>query len=360
MAKGLARMMKDCGAEPHVHYDGIAQLMRPQSINFSSVRSLAGSTGRLFGNRRKFSAFVDRLRGTDLIVVVSHVPSSFSPSLIPNVEVLRRLMPDVPIVNYDLVYLPSLDSWSRSILRNEKTGLSTEDLKIFAKGKFGMERYDWYLMASVGGYIPLSARQHPMSLIGIDIDDGRLYPEQHGEFQVLVDFPQLRGKYPQFREVQMEAIRLAGVKHEQLQGKYTRDEMLAVYRRSGALMLGHAESFGLPICEAQACGCLIFTPDPHWPTAHWLGRDYMSKRAPTFTENFVVYENDPALLAAELKKAAANFNPERVRARFLEQQPELFRGDRAALSDFLGKVKSGEVHSTLHPEHRNVGREKTA
>ncbi len=231
---------------------------------------------------------------------------------------------------------------------------------MFKRGKFGMERFDWYLMVSVGGYIPLAPRQHPMSIIGIDLNDDRLYPDQRGEFQVLVDFPQTRGKYPQFREVQLEAIRIAGVKHEQLEGSYTRDEMLAVYRRSSALLLAHSESFGLPICEAQACGCLIFTADPHWPTAHWLGRNYTAKRSPSFSSNFIVYENDPLVLAERLKEAAAAFDPDRVRATFLEHQPELYYGDRAELAKFLEKVRSGEVHSRLHSAHRDVGREKAA
>ena len=297
-----------------------------------------------------------RMSTADLIIVVSHVPASFSVSALPNVETLRARLPHVPIVNYDLVYLPTLDSWARVILKNEKTKLSADDLRILEKGTFGLERYDWYLLASVGTYVPLPPGDHPYSQIGLDLDDGRLYPDQQGEFEVLVDFEQARGHFPKFREIQLEAIRIAGVKHRVLEGSYTRDEMLAIFRRSGALMLAPSESFGLPICEMQACGALIFTPDINWTTAHWLGRDYHSVREPTVSSNFVVYENDPELLAERLKLAASNFNPEQVRKTFIEGQPEMFLGDRTELADFLSKVQSGEVHSRLHPSHRSIGR----
>jgi len=349
-------MLADCGAQPRVHYDGITQLMRLQSINYSSARSLAGSISKLSSNRKHLSRFVEELRGADLIVVVAHVPASFSRSMLPNVEELRHRLPDIPIVNYDLVYMPSLDSWSRVILKDETTKLSAQDVEVFKEGKFGMERYDWYLLASMGGYIPISPEPHPYSLIGLDIDDGRLFPDQQGEFRVLIDFEQLRGKFPEFRKLQLEALRTAGIKYEMLEGNYSRDEMLAVFRRSSVLMLAHAESFGLPICEAQACGALIFTPDLHWTTAHWLGRDYHERRTPKCSPNFVVYENDVASLVRALKSAQANFNPHRVRETFLANQPELFRGDRSVLASTDPKVRSGEIHSQLHPSHRSIGR----
>lgn len=356
MADGLARMLKDCGAEPRVHYDGIAQLMRLQSVSYSSARSFVGSISRLASNRKQLAGFVERLRGADAIVVVAHVPASFSRRTLPNVEVLRRMLPDIPIVNYDLVYLPTLDSWSRLILKDEKTKLTAEAISVLRGGKFGMERYDWYLLASAGTYVPLPPGPHPYSLIGLNIEDDRLFPAQKGEFSVLVDFEQTRGKLPEYRKVQLEALKISGLKYEILQGRYTRDEMLAVFRRSAVLMLAHAESFGLPICEAQACGCLIFTPDLHWNTAHWLGKNYYIKREPKCSSNFVVYENDPTKLAERLQEAAANFNPARVREVFISTQPELFRGDRAELQSFLDKLRSGKIHSKLHPEHRGIGR----
>jgi hypothetical protein len=360
MAEGLARMLESLNVEAHLHRDGLEHLMRRQSIDVSSLRSFAGSTARLATNRREFSSFIERLRGTDLIIVVAHTPASFSVSMLPNVELVRKNFPGVPIVNYDLVYLPSLDSWRRAILKDEKTGLSQDALDIIKRGKFGMERFDWYLLTSIGGYTPLDKVEHPYSIIGINIDDGRIYPDQQGEFSVLVDFPQNRGHYPEYRRVQLEALKIAGVKYEMLEGSYSRDELLAVFRRSAVLLLGHAESFGLPICEAQGCGCMIFTPDPHWATAHWLSEEYQTDREPGLSPNFVVYENEPEKLAARLRAAADSFNPQKVRDTFIEMQPRLFRGDIEALKSFLDRVKSGDIHPALHSAHSRIGKLPTS
>lgn len=83
MAEGLARMLRDCGAEPRIHYDGLSALMRRQKLDFSSARSLAGSTLRLAQSRSAFEEFSARLDGTDLIVIVANMPGSFSPVSCP-------------------------------------------------------------------------------------------------------------------------------------------------------------------------------------------------------------------------------------------------------------------------------------
>lgn len=349
-------MLRECGAEPDLHYDGLERLMRRQRIDASSARSLAGSTLRLSRNRRLFGRLVERLRGADLIIVVANVPISFSPTVFPNIELLRERLPETPIVNYDLHYLPTLDSWSRFILGDERTGLSEEAISMFAQGKFGMERYDWYLMASVGTYVPMPEGPQPYTLIGIDLDDGTLFPEQRGRPRILLDFAQDHGDFPRYRQVQLEALRLAGVDYDVLAGSYTIAAIREIYRKTSLYLLSRSEAFGLPIAELQACGSLVFLPSPHWACAHWLGDDYSANRVPRFTDNFVLYENDPAHLASRLRAAASSANPAAVRARFLDRQPELFRGDRMSLAGFLKRVERGEIHSRLHLKHRNIGR----
>src|SRR5688572_3300351 len=356
MADGLRRMLADCGAVPAVHHDGLSNLMMRQKPDFSSARSLAGSTFRLAQSRRSFEEFTARLEGADLIVVVANVPGSFSPGLMPNVELLRARFPEVPIVNYDLHYLPTLDSWGRYLLKGERTQLAAEDLRVFDKGQFGLERYDWYLMASVGTEVPLPPGPHPYSLIGLDIDDGTLFPDQRGQFRALIDFEQNRWQYPEFRKVQLEALELAGVEYEVLQGSYSIEEIRAIYRRTSIYFLASSEAFGFPICELQACGSLVFTPDMYWPASHWLGDDYYVKREPSLSPNFVLYENDPIRLAERIRIAARDADPARVRANMEMYQPALLHGDRSSLEDFLDRVSSGAIHSRLHREHAAVGR----
>lgn len=356
MAEGLARMLERCGAKATVHYDGLSKLMVRQKPAASSLRALVGSTLRLRESRRSFNQLVSGLDGAELIVVVANVPGSFSPGLLPNVELLRERLPGIPIVNYDLHYLPTLDSWGRFLLRGERTQLSAADLSVFDKGRFGMERYDWYLMASVGTEVPLPAGDHPYSLIGLDIDDGTLFPGQRGRFRALMDFAQNRGNFPAFREIQLEALRRADVAYEILDGEYSIEAIREIYRSTSIYFLASSEAFGLPICELQACGSLVFTPDPYWPASHWLGDDFYSKRKPLLSPNFVVYENDAASLAKKIKAAEYLFDPQAVRASFEQHHPQLLHGNREALMEFLNRVTDGSIHSSLHLEHQNVGR----
>lgn len=356
MAEGLARMIGRLEGDARLHYDGLGKLMLRQSFEFSSPRAIAGSTLRLRRDRREFEAFAESLSGTDLIVVVANVPGSFARGLLPNIELLRHRLPNVPIVNYDLHYLPTLYSWGRQILRGEATLLSSNDTHILRKGHWGLERYDWYLMASVGTEVPLTREPHPYSLIGLDLDDGSLYPDQKGNFRALVDLPQNRLRYPEFREIQLEALRLAGVDYVALEGSYTTAEIRQIYRESSIYFLASSEAFGLPICELQACGAKVFLPDPNWAASHWLGRDYFIDREPELSSNFVIYDNDPHTLSHRIREAADSINPAEVRATFERVQPELLHGDVAELKAFLERIDSGAIHSRLHEQHANVAR----
>lgn len=356
MAEGLVRMLQQVGAEARLHLDGLSHIMRALSVDFSTPRSFVGSTTKLLGNKREFSGFLDRLRGTDCIVIVSAPPAAFSKSLYPNIEILRDLMPNTPIVNYDLHYLPMLYSWAKVILRDEETKLGPQHLQFFKKGKFGLERYDWYLMVSVGSHTVLPPGEHPYSLIGMNLDDGSLYPEQNGEFMALVDFDVSEFDYPEARRIQMEGIRRSGVKYHKLEGRYPRADIRAIYRKAGAFFMSRSEAFGLPISEVQACGSKVFLPDAHWAANHWLGENFHVKREPSLTSNFVVYPNDPESIAFELRSLAESFDPAAVRETFLREQPRLYYGDLDELRRFLSMVESGQVHSRLHVEHYSIGR----
>jgi glycosyltransferase involved in cell wall biosynthesis len=226
LAEGLFRMLEACGAEPVIHYEELTHLGLWQSVDTTSLRSIAGSTLRLIPSRRAFNEFLERVSDADLIIVVLHVPASFAKTVYPNIETLRERMPNVPIVNYDMVFLPTF--------------------------------------------------------------------------------------------------------------------------------LAFTESFGLPICELQACGCRIYMPDPHWASSHWISENGYGPREPKYSSNFVVYENDAELLAERIREEARTFDPAAVRATFERVQPQLLHGDRAALSDFLARVEDGTIHSRLHKSHVGV------
>ncbi len=349
-------MVRDCGVTAEVHYDGLELLSLPLTVDTSSPRRMAATAARLLPYRRRFARFVERIAESDAIVAVANVPASFAKDSFPNLEILRRRLPTIPIINYDLHYLPTVDKWSTVILTGRGAGLTAEDMHFIRHGAFGMERYDWYLMASVVSHLPMHPPPMPFTLVGLNIDDGTLYPEQNGEVRALIDFAQPRLDYPSFRGPQMEALDRAGIPYDVLEGEYTMSEIRAIYRRTAIFLLASKESFGFPICELQACGSYIFMPHSFWAEAHWLKDDLLVPGAGRLSPNFCVYDNDSEKLVGQLLHVRETFDPSVVIETMKLMQPHLIHGDREALSGFLGMLDHGRVHAALHHQHHGVGR----
>lgn len=356
LAEGLARMVKSCGVTAEIHYDGLEVLSLPLGLRSLSPRAVAGFALKSAGYRKRFDEMVQQLAGADAIVVVAHVPASHSRHAHVNIERLRTRLPDVPIVDYDLIYLPTVEKWSAAMLRGDHSDISADEMRLIEPAPFGMERFDWYMVGSPVSEVPMPPGPQPYSRIGIDIDDGTLYPDQGGTFHVLVDFEQTRKNYPSFRDVQLEAVKRAGVSFEILQGRFTRQEIREKYRKSAALLLAHRESFGLPIIEVQACGGQIFTPKPEWAGAHWIKNDLARPGPGSHSSNFVVYENTVDALAGELIAARDAFDPAARLETFRSAHEHLYHGDREALRGFLSRLESGAIHSRLHRQHADIGR----
>lgn len=355
IAHGLARMALACGATAEVYPEGLRVLEAPVSLDFTTVRSAVGSGIHLMRNRRMLDRLVDNVSEADVIVVVAHVPISFARGALRNIEVLRARLPGIPIVNYAHYYLPTMDKWSDAVLRGVNNGLTEKDMSNLRRGAFRMNRYDWYLVASVTSEIPLPPGPQPYSRVGVNIDDGSLFPEQNGEFRGLVDFAQTRMNYPSFRKTQIAALERAGVPYRVLEGQFSRAEIREIYRRTGAFFLAHRESFGLPICELQACGSWIFTPRAEWAGAHWIKEDLRAPGPGSLSPNFCVYDDDPGKLAEKLLELRESFDPARNRRTFEEFHPHLLRGDRDGLADFMSKVEDGTINSRSHLQYENLG-----
>ena len=355
IAEGLARMTIACGGTAEIHLDGLDALAAPLAINFETPRSAVGSSLRLVKHRKMFQRLVRSVAASNVIVVVAPVPTSFARGALPNIERLRARLPEIPIVNYAHYYLPTVDKWGPAMLRGARTGLTEADLRNFRRGSFRMNRYDWYLVASVESEIPLPPGPQPYSRVGVHIDDGTLFPEQNGELRALVDFAQTRINYPSFRKAQIDALERANVPYRVLEGRFTRSEIREIYRRTGVFFLAHRESFGLSIVEVQACGSLVATPKAEWAGAHWIKKDLTAPGPGILSPNFFVYDNDVVRLTELLEMARSSFDPERNLRTFREFHPHLYHGDREAMADFLGKVADGTINSRLHAQHEMIG-----
>jgi hypothetical protein len=353
MAEGLRRMLSRISVDSTVFYDGLAELGRlparfTQYVrqNGTSPRNLARRAAKyLIRDAPASRRFYRRLREYDAVVVVDTVPKAFLTSFFCD-ETLRSLLPQTPIVLYDVFYLPTRGPWARWL----KDG--RPDSGIPAGGNWGLERYDWYLCASVVSETPLPPGPHPYSLIGLDLDDGTLSAGEQSDFIALLDFehpPDMRE-----RAIQIQALEETGTKYFVLNGQYSIEKIRAIYRRASVFFLSMRESFGLPICELQACGSYIFTPYSNWCPSHWLKPDLSREGPGILPPNFVVYDNDVDRLVAELRRIRSSYDPNTVVANFHRYHPDFFRGNETELSRFIEMLRDGTVNSLSHRNYEAI------
>jgi hypothetical protein len=117
--------------------------------------------------------------------------------------------------------------------------------------------------------------------------------------------------------------------------------------------VAHSESFGLPICELQACGSYIFTPYARWCRSHYIKADVTmgGGNDGTLSPNFVSYDNDKDKLVRAIQHTKHIYDPRKVVDTFLKFHPQLFYGDPSELQKFVNMVDNGIIHSRLHTQH---------
>ncbi len=335
MSEGLERMVTRAGGQPDLIDTGLEALRR---LGRQNVRTELRKLIREVPSERRF---VDRLRACHVIVVVDSAPRPFLRG-VWQIEELRRLLPEKPIVLYDLSYLgtrPSMPRWLRE--GNLEKGLPP--------GGFGLERFDWYLCASVVTEVGFPPDPQPCTVVGLDVDDLSLWPERKREFRALIDFedPSDDGN----RALQIRACEDTGTPYTALRGQYAIEDIRQIYRQTSLYFLPARQSFGLPICELQACGSYVLTPSAAWAPSHWLKTDLSVPGPGTLSPNFVVYGNGGGSLEDVIARLRTDYDPQRVFDTFLRFHPQLFRGNVPGLARFLEQIASGEIHSERHHDH---------
>jgi hypothetical protein len=354
MAEGLNRMLSRIGVESTIFYDGLEELSRLPKKFVEYVREdgsggpniAVGTLKYLVREAPGVYRFSKKLRSFDAIVIVNTIPKAFLRTFFRD-DTLRSLLPRTPIVLYDVFYLPTRGPWGQRLKEGSpESGIPTG-------GHFGLERYDWYLCASVVSETPMPSGPQPYSRVGLDLDDGTLRPEEKGEFTALLDFEDPH--YMRERAIQIQACEESGTKYIVLNGRYSIAEIRNLYRKVSIYLLAMRESFGLPICELQACGSYVFTPYAHWCPSHWLKADLTQEGPGECSPNVIVYDNDKTRLIQEIRRIKAAYDPQTVVDRFHDYHPQLFHGDEDQLRNFVQKIRDGAVHSLSHKDYAAIG-----
>jgi hypothetical protein len=350
-AEGLKRMLERAGAEGKVFYEGLRFLDCPEPQNGIKTDGLASLARSLKNNltnpvRNFLKSTWKELEQFDVMVVVETVPTAFLTYQLKRVEEVRQRFPNMPVVLYSSIYLSTLGEWI-DFLKNGN------DYHGFIKGRnhFGLERYDWYLIGSATTENPMPKGFQPLSVIGCDINDGSLFPEQT-EFRALVDFE--RPNHMKERAIQILALEKTGTPYTVLHGRYPMAEIRKIYRQTSIYFLAHLEAFGLPIAEVQACGGLVFTPYARWAWAHFQKPDLTVPGEGLLSENFRVYHNDLETLCRMIEESKAQFNAQTNLDAFLHMDGKFLNGDKSELAKFLDALKDGKIHSKLHLEHERL------
>ncbi len=351
MAEGLQRMLSEIGVASDVFYDGHDCLKSipagfRQYLSDSRGSSLPQNTLRYFLKEvPRFRSFLQRLRPYDLIAIVNSVVEAYLKTFFRD-DVLRRCLPRKPVVLYDVFYLPTRGPWGQWL----KEGNPTQGIP--EGGNWGMERYDWYLCASVVSEVPLPKGRQPYSLIGLNLNDESLRVEPKDEFVALIDFEHTPDMHE--RAIQVLACQETNTTYRVLHGRYSLTEIRQIYRSCSIYFVAMRESFGLPICELQASGAYVFTPYSKWCPAHWLKEDLSQEGPGDLSPNFIVYDNDKETLKREIQRIKANYDPHKVANTFHQYYPQLFFGDKVELKKFIRMVEEGEIHSQSHKEYAGI------
>lgn len=327
MAKGLERMLTRIGEDSEVFTDGWKLIRAYQRTNkMFWVKKCV-----LFFLKQIQTIKLRRLKHFDAIIVVGHMPNAFRRHFIDR-KLIHQCLGNLPVVLYDLVSLLDKQQWEQNLRKNKDHTL---------------ELYDHYLLIS-----PIHNKQYPShpssTTIGIDLDDSLMHPEQKN-FQVILDFD--RSGYEENRRLQIKALELTETPYIQLRGQYSRETLMKLFRESAALFLSFPESFGLPVCEIQTCGGVVFCPNAGWVNMHQITSNRVGK--PDFTPNFNFYSEKLDTLVSQIINLRENFNAEKNRLVFSCNQGLFLNGSTKALQEFVRKLRTKEIYFSRGEEFSN-------
>lgn len=340
-------MLGQIGVDSLVLYDGLASLPRRDSCRRTQAESWRTKL-RQFANKiltaLAYRKFIYVLKAFDIVVIVNHVPSAYFEAFFDDNRLIGDL-PNVPLILYDLVYLPTRGYWPKYIYEGQVS------MVIPAGQHKGLDRYDYHLCVTEVSEYPVPCGAEWYSPIGVNLDDPGLRVNPEKPLTALIDFE--RPEYLFERAIQVQACIDAGIPYKVLHGHYSIEDIRKIYRECSIYFFAHRESFGLPICEVQACGGLIFTPYAHRCPSHYIERP-RSGIPGQLPRNFVVCDNDKVKLKNELARLSQDFDADHNYINFKCEQGYFLNGNTNELQRFIKLVKDGSINPGSHKRYPSL------
>jgi hypothetical protein len=252
LAQSLKSQLENCGCRVTLVGDADGLLRRILPLSELPIR---WSNRLHYRIRQKLLNFfrdrksINMMKTADAVILSECIPNAFWKNYY-DIETLRKLLGPIPIGFLEVFFLRGAPVLRQ---RLEFDGDHLED------------RYDFHLGVSVISYVKHKPSNNEFAVgLALDAISG-LNSTQRKEFHVLVDFV-----YPGNEDLlnhQCQVLKAHCIPFTVLQGEYSFEEIRKLYRQSAVLLIQHPESFGLPIAECLACGCMIMTPHSAWPMA---------------------------------------------------------------------------------------------
>jgi hypothetical protein len=279
--------------------------------------------------------FIETMKQYDGIILTAHLPTVFIANQYPKIEMIRSKT-NIPIINYDLVYLPTRGKWFDRIKKDNPDN-------------FGLERFDYYLAVSAISEYALSSDNHPLTIIGCNLNDGSLFPAEKSDFIALLDFE--RTDHLGERSIQIQALKETNTEYIELKGSYPMEEIRKIYRKCSMYFLAHRESFGLPICELQACGCYVMLPYKNWAPSHYINKKLKVSGEGDLSSNFIIYDNDIEKLKQQIMSIKKTYNRFDVYNTFVDNHSKYLNCDLEELKKFINNFSNNNISSNSHKSY---------
>lgn len=279
-------------------------------------------------NLFKDKALLSELKSKDAIIICDWTPSGFYTETY-NIEKLRQILGEVPILYYAVQYMGN----SPSIMEKLRSGNHALQ-----------ERYDWHLTVSSVTELR-GTPAPPWSQIGMNLKSTGLKPAPKEEFFAIVDF--VREGFEQHRELQIQALEELGIKYIALEKSYTLSEIREIYKKATLYFIQFHEAYGMPIAECLACGSYVLTPDSAWPMAWRLDEKLENHGPGTLPECFVVYDSLEDL-KSRLEKIREEFHvektPQKVFDVFMKNYNTYYEGNMDSFKEVLEMIRTKKIH----------------
>jgi hypothetical protein len=276
---------------------------------------------------REDRALLAQLRRYSAVIYCGVIPNAMWRNYY-DIESLRRHLPGIPILLYEVYYLGNAPRMQTQFDRN---------------GDFGIGRYDWHL--SVSEVTEIRGKPGPpWTAIGLDLEHTALRPAPKKEFSVLLDFAQ--PGHESHREQQLAVLLELGITPIMLEGRYPMAEIRRLYQQACVYLMQSSEAFGLPIAECLYAGAYVFTPHSSWPMAFRLDLNPKVGGPGQLPEVFRVYGDAEGLrqqLLALLESYDLDETPYRISDTFCRTYPTFCAGDLQALQGVVTRIERGEV-----------------